>query len=692
MSHDFQKIIHLDERFPTGEATVQPVILWANGRPCYEGITKHASVGNDYFKTIKPEPGHTFVYVLALGSWETYGENRNGDGFPEFPYMEHLRPPAISSTDTLPLHYKSFEKYGHNYRHHANKDPNKKVGDVVKAFWNPMMHRVELLVKLIDAKAPDLVQRIGAGEFPPVSMGTRVKYDVCSICYNRAPTRAQYCDHLKNNMRGVIGDKKVAALNPSPKFFDISWVFRGADKTAFMMKKVAYDAPYEIISGAEAGEYLDHMSQQKVAARKMADMDKIVQGLPVDNHDSSFKPSEIDGMKKMRSLVLDAGKNTPDFADDTLKFMSQFSFPQIFSSLTASGLIQLSTPEVTKIVLFKSYPTKPVSGRTLSKAVAAQQSVLQLFEDFPNLLDQLKETGILNMGVDKVDENIIKAAAPLFEKRSGIPEYLKRRFIPQQYREGSTPNTTMLSITDPASGQRYRTTRGAAVRAHDEVAKRNMYKILGGGLLLGGAYKMIGHALPGRHKALKPLVALGLGGLGATQLPTMGKHYMTDQGIPIPQMTELAKMSAASLAVPVLGTLAAMAGLGHDYQSRMRSGIPMGYEGLPLSRRVLDSVSTFSNDHPFLTAGIGIVGGHRALKSAPARILGERAKRLFMPFTETAKGVGQAANKRMRDLTQGVKISSYLENDLPEPSDTVLMPAIDMDKIAEWLGWVVLEG
>jgi hypothetical protein len=68
------KIIHLDEYFPTGEMTVQPVMLWANNKACYESITKHASVGTEYFKTIQPVPGHSFVYVLAVSDWEHYGD------------------------------------------------------------------------------------------------------------------------------------------------------------------------------------------------------------------------------------------------------------------------------------------------------------------------------------------------------------------------------------------------------------------------------------------------------------------------------------------------------------------------------------------------------------------------------------------------------------------------------------------
>lgn len=267
------KVTHLDPHFPTGELTVQPVLLWANGRPCVEEISKYASVGSDYFKTIQPVPGHSIVHVLAVSAWETYGENRNGDGFPEYPYHEDATPPWIAPDDVLQLHYKTFEKFGNNYRHHANKDPKKAVGKIMKAFWNPTMHRVELLVDLEDAKAPDLAERIAAGEYPPVSMGTRVKYDVCNECGNRAPTRAQYCDHLKFHMKQTLPSGiTVCALNPKPKFFDISWVFRPADPIAYMLKKVA-EAPYEL-SGAAAGEYLDKMADRKIAAHKLAVIDR----------------------------------------------------------------------------------------------------------------------------------------------------------------------------------------------------------------------------------------------------------------------------------------------------------------------------------------------------------------------------------------------------------------------------------
>lgn len=694
----FKKIVHLDPYFQqTGEATVQPVLLWANGKPCYEGISKHASVGSEFFKTIQPVPGHSFVYVIALGAWETYGENRNGDAFPEFPYMESADPAWIAPSDTLVQHYKSFEQFGHNYRHHVNKDPKKAVGRVVKAFWNPLMHRVELLIDLEDKKAPDLAERIAAGEFPPVSMGTRVRYDVCSICGNRAPTRAHYCDHLKFNMKQVIDDKKVCALNPAPKFFDISWVYRPADATAFMMKKVAENAPYELLSGAAAGEYLEAIERQKIAANKIAVINKVIQGLPVDAKSSGMPESEFNTLNNFRGIAMDAAKNTPELPDSFLRNISKFSLPEIFSSACASGMMQFSTPEATKIIIYKSFPKATVDDSVLGKTVVAQQGVLDMFSDHPQMLDQLRKTGALNLGVEYVRDEILKEALPFSEKRAGIGAHLKRRFVPEPYRN-ETPYSTPLSITDPVSGAQYGTTRGAAIRAHDEIAKRNLYKTLGGAALLGGAYKMIGHGLDYKNMGkFKPLAALGLGYLGMQNLPSMGQHYMTDQGVPVPTLTELTKMSAAMpagahLGIPLMGTLGLMAALGHDYQSRMKSGIPMGYEGLPLSRRILDNVEEFSHNHPLATAAVGTLAGRRLAQTKPAVSLASKIKSAYPPVANKVRNVGSAAKETLRGLAAGEKISQHLTDYLEPCSSTVELPTVNLDKVAEWLGYIIYEG
>jgi len=687
------KIVHLDPYFPTGELTVQPVLLWANGRPCYEDITKTASVGREFFKSITPVPGHSFVYVLAVSSWERYGENRNGDGFPEFPYKEDNNPPGILPGDVLTQHYKSFEKYGKNYRHHVNSDPKKAIGDVVKAFWNPVMHRVELLVDLINEKAPDLAERIGAGEFPPVSMGTKVPYDVCNICLNRAPTRAHYCTHLKFQMREIVEGKKVAALNPRPRFFDLSWVFRGADPNAVMMKKVANELPYELISGLEAGEYLTEMESNKLAAHKLAVIDKIVQGLPIDAKTEGIDPQELATLRQMRDLILAAGSRAPTIPDDTLDTLSDFPLKNVLSTSAASGM-SLSTPELTKILTRKTDPGIRPTEEELDKTVLMQRPITELFEDMPQLLKQIEDSGTFDVDASNVDMKVASLLKPYMEKRSGISEYLKRQLVPEKYRT-EAPLTTPFTMTDPATGQGYSTTRGAAVRAHDEIAKRNLYKVLGGAALLGGAYGLIGKGLTARGMGkLKPLAALTLGGLGMSQWPDMGPHYMTDQGVPVPTLTEIAPSkyaSAKSLALPLLGTLGAMTAMGHDYMSRVDRGIPIGHPALPASRRALDNIEESVHEHPIISAVLGTLllrrlGGTRMAQGLKKHIGG--------PVQRGAMDVQRRASEALKAFSGGeAKISSLLGSDIIlKPTDTVLLPTVNMDKLAEYIGEIIVEG
>ena len=689
------KIIHLDPYFPqTGELTVQPAVISYRGKNYVEGISKHASVGQDYFKSVVPVPGHSFVYVLAVSAWEIYGENRNGDGFPEFPYKENSNPSGITAEDVLPLHYKTFEEYGYNYRHHSNKQPEKAVGRVVKAFWNPPMHRVELLVDVENAKAPDLIERIVAGEFPPVSMGTRVPYDVCTVCLNHAPTRAQYCDHLKFNMRQVVNGIIAAALNPKCKFFDISWVFKPADTMAYMMKKVADTHSYEI-SGAAAGEYLSAMQQRKEAAHKLAVIDKVIQGIPVAAKGEGIDPTELGNLQQMRDTVLDMGGEMRDLPDSALQNLATHPLQKIFSTLFASGM-QLSTPEVIKITIYKGYPASEIPGEFVDKSVVMQQKILELLSECPQILEMFEKNNVFNMSPRNIDPKIAEIAMPFMEKRSGIYEYLHRKVVPEQWRE-EAPYTTPLSLTDPATGQQYGTTRGAAIRAHDEIAKRNLYKVIGGAALLGGAYKVMGSGLTNAGMGgIKPLLGLTLGGVGLAHLPSMGPHYMTDQGIPIPTLTEMAPKQA-SLALPLFGTLGAMALMGHDYKSRIMQGVPVGHPALPLSRRLLDQLEGTVSKHPLISAGVGTALLHKGINAPFSRavrnkILQPAYSAVVDPIAKPIRGSGNKLRDALRRFIGEEKLSTYLGDLISPPAGTVALAELDFDKIAEMIGEVIVEG
>lgn len=131
------KIITLDTHFPTGEPTVQLVATWGrNSRVLREATSLHKTAAHspaeEYIRSITPEPGKSVVLVIGLGDHETYGPNRNGDGFPS----EAVKG-KISSDEVLPKHYKSYEK-AHVFEHHVNHDPAKAIGVVKKAFGIPI--------------------------------------------------------------------------------------------------------------------------------------------------------------------------------------------------------------------------------------------------------------------------------------------------------------------------------------------------------------------------------------------------------------------------------------------------------------------------------------------------------------------------------------------------------------------------
>lgn len=658
-----RKIITLDDDLG-GEQTLQPAVLVGrNGRPLREQFSKTASEASEYIKAVEPKPGSTILLVLALGAYERYDLNRNGDGFNEFAYKPGMQPTCgccradnggwLSQDEVLPAHYKTFEALGKVYRHHQNTDPLKACGDVLKAFWNPQMHRVELLIGVENEKAPDLVERIGDGNYPAVSMGCRIKYDVCTVCGHRAPTRKQYCEHLKFNMRQVTqSGLRAGALNPSPHFFDISFVIRPADLTGFTLKKVA-EQLYEVRSAAESGEYLDRVDEKRAAIQKLSDIDKVVRGVPVDHKTSPLSEPEAQQIQQYHQLIRPALQQMPEMDGGTLDSLSKHPLAQVLSTLSAAGVI-LTTPEFVKLMVSRLAPGVQIPEETLDAIVAMQGQVFDMYAQNPQLLDQVRQTGLFDMQAANVRPEIAQKAEKYLEKRSTISDYLARTLIPRDFRDEEPRWTDTLHVADPSTGQLYQTNRGAARAAHDAIAKKQLLKMVGGAALLGGAYKLLAPNLP---PVLRPLALGAAGILGYQHLrPNMGPQYRTEEGVDIPTLTELhaVKQSSMHVGLPILGSAALVAALGHDYESRLRRGYPVGSSDQPLHRRLVDHLGAYAADHPALAflSGLAAYGGGRALL--------------------------------------GSKFSAYMTDILEDARDSVTLPMVDVDKAAEKLGHVVV--
>lgn len=214
--------------FDFGEVATQLVPLHSRG-PDHQWMQKHAAshprVFQEVIKQLRPQKGRTIIHVIALGDEEIYGPNRNCDGF--------------SARDNRTAH-RSFKDIGHVFKHHKNDDPFKAVGDVIATAHNEQTSRVQLLLGLDNNKCRREVDALDRGEDIPVSMGSMQDFDVCSICGHKAPTAADHCHHITDMLGQLMDDgRKVYMQNPNPKYFDISLVFKPADRIAYTLKKVA---------------------------------------------------------------------------------------------------------------------------------------------------------------------------------------------------------------------------------------------------------------------------------------------------------------------------------------------------------------------------------------------------------------------------------------------------------------------
>lgn len=239
-----------------------------------------------YIETLRPRNGSQYVLVNALAAGEYFGSNINGDYFPEAALIH-----APQGWTGVPAHDQALAKswpYGFPtfydakaYAHHRNKDPSRAYGDVELALWNDHMKRVELVVrvdydKCVQFGGVPVWDKLVKGQFPDVSMGSKVPYDTSSITldwdlYNEAKatfdpkkhkhpgmavlefhkklkakngkgipgvsvTRDDYDQYCQKMMNRILPDgRKVFVYNDYPRFFDISFVFIGADRTAKTM-------------------------------------------------------------------------------------------------------------------------------------------------------------------------------------------------------------------------------------------------------------------------------------------------------------------------------------------------------------------------------------------------------------------------------------------------------------------------
>lgn len=176
------------------------------------------------YDAVKADKDHVGIHLIAVGDSEHYGFNRNGDAFPKAACLGY---------------HDTFVKFGNLFRHHRNKDPQARLGQIKLSAYNDPMARIELFVHAHREKCAEELDKLEKTGELPFSMACHVAFDRCSRCNNlrKSSSDPNQCDHVRYELGKVADDGKITGTyNDEPRFFDISFVYRPADRIAWNLK------------------------------------------------------------------------------------------------------------------------------------------------------------------------------------------------------------------------------------------------------------------------------------------------------------------------------------------------------------------------------------------------------------------------------------------------------------------------
>jgi len=419
-----------------------------------------------YIENLRPTNDAQYVLVNAMGAWEYFGSNINGDGFPEAALIHSPKNwtgnPMVDKihAKSWPYGYPTFYN-SHPYAHHRNKDPSRAYGEVELVVWNDHMKRVELVIRVDHDKCVKfggvpVWDRLKQGQFPDVSMGAKVPFDTSSITldwelYREAQatfdpkkhkhpgqavlefhkklktkngkgipgvsvTRHDYDDWCKKKMNHILPDgRKVFVYNDYPRFFDISFVFIGADKTAKVMvfvvrngqtfsvpsTKVAHDMGYREL---EEGELLKCASAE----------DRFVQALVkgAENKKAEIEKDVVPSQLAAKAVpVMTRGE--PDIPEEVLDLLGKTGLSKALS--TTSGLGMVLKPKEFQRITLVSIGMKPLADTLDEKKVL-----------FPKV-DEKDDS--IEIEKDDFVPSLAKLLLPLLSMRTALAPMIERRVL-----------------------------------------------------------------------------------------------------------------------------------------------------------------------------------------------------------------------------------------------------------------------
>jgi hypothetical protein len=409
-----------------------------------------------YIGALRPRDNAQYVLVNAMGASEYYSSNSNGDAFTEASLIHSPddwtgdpvldRPKGLNWAYGFPTFYNAKA-----FAHHRNKVADRGLGDVELASWNPRMRRVELVVRVDKDRCQAFDgqgtwDKLKSGSYCDVSMGTRVPFDTCNVCLDtqlyqeawstfdphqhKSPgeailefhkklkardglgirglsiTRKDYCQHCIQEMNRIYPDgRKVFVYNDFPRFFDISFVFIGADKIAKVMLKIADGGRRVFMGAAELAEKLGMVEESSghvkaagltvTATRKQGEMSKEV------------VPNYVAG--KAVPLL---SRSDPDLSDDSMRVLKGQGLDRALATTAGMGMV-----------------LKPGEFQELVLSALGQPELAELLKSTNKLFPSSQDEEGVEMSPDKFSPSLARALIPEMPGRSAFGPIIERRLI-----------------------------------------------------------------------------------------------------------------------------------------------------------------------------------------------------------------------------------------------------------------------
>lgn len=195
---------------------------------------------------------HKYAHVISCGCSDRFGPNRNADGW---------------SAESLEKDMHTYLKHAAAYRDHRNKKGNDRFGRVKVAFFDNDRGYGRLLVELnatekaltdrLDKIANHEIDCLDRGDSYKTSHGSRMPFDQCVICGNKAENRHKYCESMdhggdcplfgcKSGLSKIADDGRIQFVdNPNNTFYDISSIGLTRD-SAKQADRIAYASNFDL--------------------------------------------------------------------------------------------------------------------------------------------------------------------------------------------------------------------------------------------------------------------------------------------------------------------------------------------------------------------------------------------------------------------------------------------------------------